>query len=143
MSPLSNFVKRKRSDLLPVFYQLFCSAIVVVGLVHLYLLCPPYSVMGPGANQLPTRPRFSWDAKSPPWTDGKGNQERFNASVFDWKEYHDSLPDSSSNKLPSAIQGLVLSLRLLLLPQQGQHSQMSQPTTTFSLPLRTVNLLLS
>ena len=60
------------------------------------------------ANSLPTRPRFAWDAKSPPWTDLKGNQERFEVAVQDWQEYHDSFLDANPSKLFSSIQALVL-----------------------------------
>ena len=72
-----------------------------------------FLVMGPGlANSLPTRPKFTWDAKSPPWTDGKGNQEKFKLAVEDWKEYHDSLPAANSHKLVVAMQGIVLKSQL-------------------------------
>ena len=54
--------------------------------------------MGPGAatvNMVPTRPRFTLDSESPPWTDGKGNQERYKSAVEDWKDFHDTLLHSS------------------------------------------------
>lgn len=63
-------------------------------------------------NSLSIRPRFAWDAKSPPWTDGKGNQENFKNAVYDWKEYHDYLPDTSSNKLPLQIHAIALKSQL-------------------------------
>lgn len=69
--------------------------------------------MGPGlANALPSRPKFKWDAKSPPWTDGKGNQEQFKLAVEDWQEYHDSLPAGNSHKLAVPMQGIVLKSQL-------------------------------
>lgn len=61
---------------------------------------------------VPSRPRFAWDAKSPPWTDGNGNQERFKAAVEDWKEFHDSLPDNNLNKITTGLQGIVLKSQL-------------------------------
>lgn len=69
--------------------------------------------MGPAAqNSLRTRPRFAWDTRSPPWTDGKGNQEWYKIAVYDWKEFINSLPDANPNKLTSPIQALVLKLQL-------------------------------
>lgn len=68
--------------------------------------------MGPTLNSLATSPQYIWDAKSPPWTDGRGNQEKFKAAVLDWKEYHDSLPVNSANKISAAVQGLVLKSQL-------------------------------
>jgi len=37
--------------------------------------------------------------KESPWTDGKGNQERFKVAAEDWNEYHDSLPEPNTNKI--------------------------------------------
>lgn len=59
-------------------------------------------------NSLTARPRFSWDAKSPPWTDDKRNQEKYRNSVVDWKDYHDSLPENSLNKVFPFLQGILL-----------------------------------
>ena len=60
------------------------------------------------AHSLPGRARFQWDMRSPPWTDGRGNQERYLEAVQLWKETHDALPDSNSNKVPKTLQGIVL-----------------------------------
>lgn len=60
------------------------------------------------ANTFPKRPRFAWDEKCPPWTDGKGNQDKFKAAVEDWKEFNNALPASSPNKVPTTLQGIVL-----------------------------------
>ena len=66
----------------------------------------------PQFSEKPSRPRFQWDARSPPWTDGKGNQKRFLKAVKLWKEFHDALPASNSNKIPSNLQGIVLKSQL-------------------------------
>lgn len=70
--------------------------------------------MDPGVapNTLPSRLRFSWVVKSPPWTDGKENQEKYKNAVLDWKKFHDYLPDSSFNKVSVAVQGIVLKSQL-------------------------------
>lgn len=71
--------------------------------------------MGAGSNDLniiPSRPLFYWDAKSPPCTDGKGNQEKYKSSVLDCKQYHDLLPEISSNKVFPAVQRIVLKSQL-------------------------------
>ena len=69
--------------------------------------------MGPAnVNTLPTRPRFMWDTKSPPWTDGKGNQEKFKVAVEDWVEFHDSLPGNHTTKIAKGMQGLLLKSQL-------------------------------
>lgn len=57
---------------------------------------------------LPSRPKFSWDAKSPPWTDGKGDQEEYSDAVKLWQAFHDALPDSNSNKIHTALQAVCL-----------------------------------
>lgn len=63
-------------------------------------------------SSIPLRPKFSWDAKTPPWTDGKGNQERFKVAVEDWKDFHDTLPENSPNKISAAVQGIILKSQL-------------------------------
>lgn len=71
--------------------------------------------MGPAQSEglsLPSRPQFSWDTKSPPWTDGKGNGEQYLKSVKLWKLYHDRLPVNNSNKIPAELQGIVLKSQL-------------------------------
>ncbi len=68
--------------------------------------------MGPGAPQLPSRPKFSWDIQSVPWTDGKGDQEPYASSVSLWKAFHDKLPDNNASKIPSALQGIMLQSQL-------------------------------
>lgn len=59
-------------------------------------------------SEVSARPRFSWDMKSPLWTDGKGSQESYYESVLQWKKFHDTLLDTNNNKVPAALQGLVL-----------------------------------
>lgn len=71
--------------------------------------------MGPGTNAvstIPSRQRFAWDARCPPWTDGRGNQERYKVAVEDWKEFNDALPDTSPNKIAAPLQGIVLKSQL-------------------------------
>jgi len=69
--------------------------------------------MGPGENSLlPQRPKFSWDVRNAPWTDGIGNQEGYAESVKLWKTYHDSLVPTNSTKIPAALQGIVLQSQL-------------------------------
>lgn len=67
---------------------------------------------GPGGFDLPKRPKFSWDMKSAPWTDGKGDQEEFSRSATLWEAFHDKLPDSNSNKVPKTLCGIVLQSNL-------------------------------
>ena len=70
-------------------------------------------VMGPvPQTNLPIRPKFSWDAKSPPWTDGKRDQQEYRDAVKLWQTFHDSLPNSNSNKIPSALQAVCLKSQL-------------------------------
>ena len=65
--------------------------------------------MGP---DLPSRPKFSWDIKNAPWTDAKGAQEKYYKSVLLWKSFHDKLPETNSNKIPSELQGIILKSQL-------------------------------
>lgn len=57
---------------------------------------------------LPSRPKFAWDSKSAPWTDGKLDQEQYNESVTSWNAFHDVLPDSKNNKIPKKLRMICL-----------------------------------
>ena len=61
---------------------------------------------------MPTTPRFSWDIRNIPWTDGKGNQEEYAKSVELRNAFHNKLPDSNSNKIPLALRGIMLQSQL-------------------------------
>lgn len=61
---------------------------------------------------VPSRPRFTWDIRSPPWTDGRGNQDHYLDAVKLWKEFQDALPDTNSNKITPNLQGIVLKAQL-------------------------------
>ena len=63
-------------------------------------------------NHLPTRPKFSWDLKSVPWTDGKGPQDQYAEAVSIWKLYHDSLLDETPGKIPENLQSVLLRSQL-------------------------------
>ena len=67
--------------------------------------------MGPETTH-PTRPKFHWDLKNPPWTDGRGPQEQYYNAVKLWKSFHDKLPAGNSNKIPPNLQGLILQSQL-------------------------------
>ena len=71
--------------------------------------------MGPGRedrSDLPSRPKFSFDLKNPPWTDGRGSQEGFFKNVIRWKRLHDALPKEHSWKIDKNLQGVVLQSQL-------------------------------
>ena len=68
--------------------------------------------MSPDDRIIPSRPRFSWDIKSVPWTDGKGDQHEYYKSVNRWVSFQDNLPDSNSNKIDSKNRGIVLQSNL-------------------------------
>jgi len=70
--------------------------------------------MGPASHQsdLPLRPRFAWDIRSVPWTDGRGNQDQYASAVALWKAFHNKLPDANSNKIPKDLQGIMLQSQL-------------------------------
>ena len=85
------------------------------------------------------RPRFSWDAKTPPWTDGKGNQERFKVSVEDWVAFHDSLPENSSKKMSKEVQGIVLKSQLF----EQASDQCSELTKAQLKSVEVVNLIVN
>ena len=57
---------------------------------------------------LPHRPKFSWDTKNCPWTDGVGNQEPYAHAVKQWSLFHDGLADNNSNKINKQLRGIVL-----------------------------------
>ena len=63
-------------------------------------------------SDLPLRPRFAWDIRSVPWTDGRGNQDQYASAVALWKAFHDKLPDANSNKIPKDLQGIMLQSQL-------------------------------
>ena len=65
-----------------------------------------------GPEQLPSRPKFHWDIRNPPWTDGRGSQEHFFQVVKLWKNFHDKLPENHSHKIPARLQGVILQSQL-------------------------------
>ena len=69
--------------------------------------------MGPAsANALLNRPRFSWDTRNAPRTDGVGDQEAYANAVKRWCAYHDSLPNANSSKVFKASRGMILHSQL-------------------------------
>lgn len=71
--------------------------------------------MGPGSHSrsdVPSRPRFTWDLRNCPWTDGKGSQEAYATALSDWSEYHDILPSANANKVAKNLRGLQLKSQL-------------------------------
>lgn len=61
---------------------------------------------------LPTRPKFSWDIKNSPWTDGVGSQECYAHSVKQWCLFHDRLPDNNANRIAPNVRGIILEANL-------------------------------
>ena len=69
--------------------------------------------MGPdSANALPSRPRFSWDTRNAPWTDGIGDQEGYANAVKRWCAFHDSVHDNNANKVMKVSRGMILQSQL-------------------------------
>lgn len=69
--------------------------------------------MGPAPlSGLPSWPKSSWDIKSPPWTVGKGDQEEYRDAAKLWQTFHNALPDSISNEIPTALQAVCLKSQL-------------------------------
>lgn len=56
----------------------------------------------------PSRPKFSWDLKSAPWTDGRGTQEEFPDAVERWCDFHDLLEEKNPNKISPRLRGVML-----------------------------------
>ena len=65
-----------------------------------------------GPDSYPSRPKFHWDVRNPPWTDGKGSQDQYFRAVKLWKNFHDKLPENNSNKIPKSLQGIILQSQL-------------------------------
>lgn len=57
---------------------------------------------------LPLRPLFSWDIKTVPYTDGKGDQTEFANAVRRWQPSHANLPHGYSSKIAPNNQGIVV-----------------------------------
>lgn len=71
--------------------------------------------MGPGqqhANNLPSCPRFSWEANSASWTDGKGDQEEYFNNLKLWEAFNEELPDTNGNKIPATLRAICLKSEL-------------------------------
>lgn len=64
------------------------------------------------ANAIPTCLCFVWGAKSPPWTDGKGNQEKYKIAVEHRKEFYDTLQGRNLKKVIGPLQAVVLKAQL-------------------------------
>ena len=93
--------------------NLFSSALSISALCLLFSVLRSFLVMGPApANIVPTRPKFSWDAKSAPWTDCKGDQEEYSNSVKLWQAFHNALPENNSNKIPLQFRAICLKSQL-------------------------------
>lgn len=65
-------------------------------------------------NGTQNRPRFTWDIKSVPWTDGKGGQLQYAKYVRRWSAFHDNLDETNSNKIKKKNRGIVLLSNLYL-----------------------------
>lgn len=63
-------------------------------------------------SKLSSRPRFSWDGKSFPWTDSKADQLEYDKDVKKWGAFHDNLQDAHSNKISKINCGIVLQSHL-------------------------------
>ena len=63
-------------------------------------------------NKLPARPRFSWDMRTAPWTDGKGKQEEYKEAVELWCAFHDALDEKCPNKLQKGVRLIILRSQL-------------------------------
>lgn len=62
-----------------------------------------------GSRKFPLRPRFSWDIKAVPWTDGIGDKYEYFKAVDRCIEFFGNLPESNSNKKDQKIQELSFS----------------------------------
>ena len=71
-------------------------------------------VMSPSSASadVPSRPKFSFDLRNPPWTDGRGNQEEYYRKVVAWKAMHDLLPADHNSKILPQLQGVILQSQL-------------------------------
>lgn len=63
--------------------------------------------------------------RSPPWTYGTGDQKEYQDSVLLWKQLHNALPVNNSNKIPIALQAVVLKAQLF-----GRAKDMTAIVTT-------------
>ena len=70
------------------------------------------AVMSSTNNDLPKRPRFSWNIGQFPWNDGKGSQEDYVNAVISWSSFHDKLPQNNSSKIPKELRGIMLQSHL-------------------------------
>ena len=61
-----------------------------------------------GSADVPSRPRFSWDLKTVPWTDGRGDQREYVEAVALWEQFHDNLPSTSASRIDKKNRGIVL-----------------------------------
>ena len=61
---------------------------------------------------LSERTRFSWDIRSAPRTDARGNQEDLVSAIRSWSAFHAKLPDLNSNKIPKSLRGIILKSHL-------------------------------
>lgn len=61
---------------------------------------------------LPSRPKYSWDVRNVPWTDGRGDQAGYARSVKLWRKFHAHLPANKSNQIPAELEGIMLQSQL-------------------------------
>lgn len=73
---------------------------------------PDTPTRGMRHEELPSRPKFGWDTKNVPWTDGIGPQDRYAEAVQLWCCYHDMLPLNSTNRIAKKVRGILLKSQL-------------------------------
>lgn len=70
--------------------------------------------------------------KSPPYTDGKGNQEKFKVDVENWVECHESLPDNKeiTFRWKTTLENLCKGLLWIQLYGQGDECENNPESKT-------------
>ncbi len=83
---------------------------------HFDTQCRHFTQLWANKNAAPTRPKHTWTAREPAWTDGRGNTEQYHAIVLQCSKFHDLLPDTNVQKIPKHSRGLVLQGQLFGRP---------------------------
>lgn len=68
--------------------------------------------MGPEDRSETGRPRFQWDVKNAPWSDGVGDQYEYVRSVRSRSVCMDALGTNRSNRVPKKLRRLLLQAQL-------------------------------
>ena len=69
---------------------------------------------GTSTDKSMSRPKFQWELRTAPWTNGRGPQDEYADAVDRWCDMHDLLDEKNPNKLSDELRGTMLWSQLVV-----------------------------